>query len=62
MAAEAGVKDGDWVSIKIEGERGLVFDNVLVRAGEKHFAEVHLDTDEGNAAGCGPNAVCEIIK
>ena len=62
QAAEAGVKDGDWVSIKIEGERGLVFDNVLVRAGEKHIAEVHLDTDEGNAAGCGPNAVCEIIK
>ena len=62
QAAEAGVKDGEWVSIKIEGERGLVFDNVLVRAGAKHFAEVHLDTDEGNAAGCGPDAVCEIIK
>ena len=62
QAAEAGVKDGDWVSIKLGGERGLVFENVLVRAGEKHFAEVHLDTDEGNAAGCGPDAVCEIIK
>ena len=62
QAAEAGVKDGDWVSIKIEGERGLVFDNVLVRAGAKHEKEVHLDTDEGNAAGCGPDAVCEIIK
>ena len=62
QAAEAGVKDGEFVSIKIEGERGLVFDNVLVRAGAKHFAEVHLDTDEGNAAGCGPDAVCEIIK
>ena len=62
QAAEAGVKDGDWVSIKIEGERGLIFDNVLVRAGAKHEREVHLDTDEGNAAGCGPDAVCEIIK
>ena len=62
QAAEAGVKDGDWVSIKIEGERGLVFDNVLVRAGVKHEKEVHLDTDEGNAAGCGPDTVCEIIK
>ncbi len=62
QAAEAGVKDGDWVSIKIEGERGLTFDNVLVRAGAKHEKEVHLDTDEGNAAGCGPDAVCEIIK
>ena len=62
QAAEAGVKDGDVVSIKIEGERGLIFDNVLVRAGAKHEREVHLDTDEGNAAGCGPDAVCEIIK
>ena len=49
------------VSVKIEGERGLVFDNVLVRAGEKHEREFHLDTDEGNAAGCGPNTVAEIL-
>ena len=62
QAAEAGVKDGDVVSIKIEGERGLIFDNVLVRAGAKHEREVHLDTDEGNAEAAGPDAVCEIIK
>ena len=62
QAEEAGVKDKDIVSVRIEGERGLVFDNVLVRAGSKHEREVHLDTDEGNAAGCGPDAVAEIIK
>ncbi len=62
QAKEAGVKDKDIVSIKIEGERGLIFDNVLVRSGSKHEREVHLDTDEGNAAGCGPDAVAEIIK
>lgn len=62
QAAEAGVKDGDIVSIKIGGERGVTYDNVLVRAGAKHEREVHLDTDEGNAAGCGPDTVCEIIK
>ena len=61
QAEEAGVKDKDVISIKIGGERGLVFDNVLVRAGEGHEREVHLDTDEGNAAGCGPDAVCELI-
>ena len=61
-AEEAGVKDKEWVSIKIEGERGLIFDNVLVRSGDAHKRECHLDTDEGNAAGCGPDAVCEIIK
>ena len=62
QAEEAGVKDKDIVSIKIEGERGLVFNNVLVRSGDAHGREVHLDTDEGNAAGCGPDAVCTIIK
>ena len=61
QAEEAGVKDKDVISIKIGGERGLVFNNVLVRAGEGHEREVHLDTDEGNAAGCGPDAVCELI-
>lgn len=62
QAEEAGVKDKDIVSIKIGGERGLVFNNVLVRSGDAHEREVHLDTDEGNAAGCGPDAVCTIIK
>lgn len=60
QAAEAGVKDKDVISIKVQGERGLVFDNVLVRSGEGHESEIHLDTDEGNAAGCGPDASAEI--
>ncbi|HKM28065.1 MAG TPA: phosphate propanoyltransferase [Anaerovoracaceae bacterium] len=62
QAAEAGVKDGDIVSIRIEGERAVVYDNVVARCGSKHEKEVHLDTDEGNAAGCGPDSVCTIIK
>lgn len=50
--AEAfGLKDKDVVSVKIEGKRGLVFDNVLVRAHETFALEFHLDIDEGNAAG-----------
>ena len=60
-AIEAGVKDKDCVSIRVCGERGLVFDNVLIRSGEGHKRECHLDTDEGNAAGCGPDSVCEIL-
>ena len=49
------------VSIRFEGERGLVFDNVLVRSGAAHELEIHLDTDEGNAAGVGNGAIGEII-
>ena len=62
QAIEAGVKDKDVVSIKFEGERGLIFDQVLVRSGEGHEREIHLDTDEGNAAGLSNGAIGEIMK
>lgn len=61
-AEEAGVKDKDIVCLKVEGERGLIFDNVLIRSGEGHAAECHLDTDEGNAAGLANDVMVEIIK
>lgn len=62
QAEEAGVKDKDIVCLKVGGERGLIFDNVLVRSGITHEREAHIDTDEGNAAGCTPDSVGEIIK
>ena len=62
QAEEAGVVDKEIVMLKVEGERGLVFDNVLIRSGAGHEAEVHFDTDEGNAAGVGNDAIVEIIK
>ena len=50
--AEAfNLKDKDVVSVKVEGRRGLVFDNVLVRVHSTYALECHLDIDEGNAAG-----------
>lgn len=61
QAAEAGVVDKQMVSIRVGGERGLVFDNVLIRSGEGHEREIHLDTDEGNAAGLSNNDLGEII-
>lgn len=62
QAAEAGVKDKEIVKIKFEGERGVIFDNVLVRSGDGHESEIHLDTDEGNAAGLSNGTLGEIIK
>jgi putative phosphotransacetylase len=62
QAVEAGVKDKDVVSIKFEGERGVIFSNVLVRSGDGHDSEIHLDTDEGNAAGLSNGMFGEIIK
>jgi putative phosphotransacetylase len=62
QAIEAGVKDKEVVSIKFEGDRGLIFDNVLVRSGNGHEREIHLDTDEGNAAGLSNGILGEIVK
>jgi len=61
QAIDAGVKDKDIIALKVGGERGVIFDNVLVRAGDAHEREAHLDTDEGNAAGCDANSVAELV-
>ena len=49
-AEEAGVKDGDIVSVKVDNERGTTFDQVKIRVDESFTLEMHIDTDEANAA------------
>jgi propanediol utilization protein len=44
-----GVRDGDYLKLKIEGPCGVTFDRVKVRFHPKVVLEVHIDTDEGNA-------------
>lgn len=61
-AAAFGVKDKDVVKVRCEGERGLVFENVLIRAHESFRLEMHIDTDEANAAMCKNSGLVEIIK
>lgn len=58
----ARLKTGDVIKLKIEGERGLVFDNIAVRVNDNYATSVHLDTDEGNAAGINKQTEAEIIK
>lgn len=55
-AAEINIKDGDLLRIKIAGDRGLIFENVVARVDETYAWACHIDTDEGNASGmkeCG---------
>lgn len=62
QAAEAGVKDGDIVSVKFDGERSLIFNEVLIRSGESHYLDFHMDTDEANAASLVNSQEGEILK
>ena len=52
-AAEWGVKKNDIVKVSIKtAERSLIFDDVVIRTNpEESLAIMHIDTDEGNAAG-----------
>lgn len=49
QAQEMNVQQGDIVKVKIEGERSLVFDEVIARVQDNYVFVCHLDTDEGNA-------------
>ncbi len=60
-AARFGVQDRQWVMVRVGGERGVIFDDVLVRVSPKYRLDMHLDTDEGNAADLGPGAVGQLI-
>jgi len=56
------LKNGQLVSIKINGSRGLTFNNVIVRSGVGHKKSFQIDTDEGNACGWQPGIKGELIK
>jgi len=56
-----GLVDRQMVSVKVEGPRGLTFDNVLVRVHPEFALEFHADIDEGNAAGLKNGDTVEII-
>jgi putative phosphotransacetylase len=50
--AEAyGVKDGQTVQVKFTGDRGVIFDNVVIRVSSNFSLEFHIDIDEANGAG-----------
>lgn len=50
-AQNFNVADGEIVSVEYEGMRATTFHNVLVRASNGYNLEMHIDTDEANAAG-----------
>jgi putative phosphotransacetylase len=60
-AAKLGLKNGAIVSIKVEGERQVIFGEVIVRVRDDYKLCLHIDTDEGNAAGINKNGEGIII-
>jgi len=51
-AREIGLRDGQKLLVKIKTDRGsLIYSGVEVKIASNYQLRVHLDTDEGNAAG-----------
>jgi len=61
-AALYGVGNGDIVSLEAEGSRATTLRQVVVRCGEGHLMEAHIDTDEANACGIRSGQLCRLVK
>jgi len=61
--AEAfGVSDKEIVRVKVQGDRALIFDEVVCRVSPKYASYMHVDYDEINAAGLFGEVVGTVCK
>lgn len=61
-AKELNLNDKDIIAVEFEGERGVIFKNVLVRVSPKFAKDLHLDLDEANAASLSNGDLGTIIR
>lgn len=63
QALEMGLENGQLVKVDIDNNpRSLIFENVLIRVSPEFDLVMHIDTDEGNAAGINGKGIGMIIK
>ena len=60
--ARFGVQDGDTVTVDVEGTRRTRWYDVQVRVHKDFRLEMHVDTDDANAAGIGNGFKVKIVK
>ena len=61
-AARFAVKDGDTVTVDVEGKRRTRWYDVQVRVNADFRLEMHVDTDDANAAGIGNGCKVKVVK
>jgi len=61
-AARFGIRNGEFIKVSIDGPRGLILDQVAVRVGDGQLLEMHLDTDEANAADVAQGVVARMVR
>jgi len=61
-AQALGLSHEQRVKVRVNGVRALVFDNVIVRVAPNMRLEMHLDTDEANAADVSLGAKAYLVR
>jgi putative phosphotransacetylase len=61
-AERFGITDKQLLKVRVGGERGVVFEQVLARVSDQFALDMHIDTDEGNAANVSTGDFGEIVE
>lgn len=60
-AARWGIADKQRLTVRVNGERPLIFEDVVARISDQFALDMHIDTDEANAAGVKTGDHAELI-
>lgn len=60
-AERLGINDQQKLKVKLNGERPLILEDVLARVSDQFALDLHIDTDEANAAGVKTGEFAEIL-
>jgi len=61
-AKQYNLADKDLVRVKIDTERAITLENVLIRVSDQYAMDFHLDFDEANACGAKTGMQGKVIK
>jgi len=57
-----GIADRQRLAVRVQGERPLIFEDVVARVSADFALDMHIDTDEGNAAGVKTGDIAIILE
>ncbi|MFM9327022.1 phosphate propanoyltransferase [Paenibacillus mesotrionivorans] len=60
-AEKWGIKDKQLLSVKVKSERPVIFEDVIARVSDSFALDMHIDTDEANAAGVKNGDQAEVL-
>ncbi|MGZ9584554.1 phosphate propanoyltransferase [Paenibacillus marinisediminis] len=61
-AEKWGIQDKQKLRVRVGGDRGVVFENVIARVSPNFALDMHIDTDEANAAAVNNGDMAEIVE